>query len=104
MHLEVTMTKLVPVPPHEEEAFRELLAELNLNRAEFKLELTEHPPATFGPRVKTIKVIWTGVVEANYGAAEATSWVDQFRANWDDGLIPGILEEKGRPIPVPHSA
>lgn len=88
------MTKLVPVPPHEEESFCELLAELNLDRSQFKLELTEYSPATYGSRVKTIELFWKDRVIAEYGAATAINWVEQFRADWDSGLIPEILVER----------
>ena len=88
------MANLVPVPADEEQAFSALLSKTNHERSEFKLELTEHSPATYGPRVKTIKIFWNDRVIAEYGAADATSWVDQFRADWDSGLIPEILGDR----------
>ena len=94
------MANLIPVPASEEQAFRALLAELNLDRSEFELELTEHPPATFGPRVKTINVIWKDTLNASYGAAEPVSWVDQFRGSWDHGMIPEVLIDQGKALPV----
>ena len=98
------MSNLIPVPADEEKAFSALFSNTTYDRAEFKLELTEHPPATYGPRVKTIKISWKDGVIAEYGAADATSWVDQFRADWDSGLIPEILGERGTTKPVPLSA
>lgn len=94
------MANLIPVPASEEQAFSALLAELNLDRSEFELELTEHPPATFGPRVKTINLIWKDTLNASYGAAEQTTWVEQFRADWDNGTIPQILKEKQESLAV----
>ena len=88
------MANLVPVPAHEEQAFSALLSKTNHERSEFKLELTEHSLATYGPRVKTIKIFWNNRVIAEYGAADATSWADQFRADWDSGLIPEILGDR----------
>lgn len=92
--METIVTNLIPVPTHEEQAFCALLSDSTYDRSQFKLELTEHPPATYGPRVKTIKIFWKDGVIAEYGAADATSWVERFRADWDSGLIPGILEER----------
>ena len=87
------MANLVPVATHEEQAFTALLSKTNHERSEFKFELTEHSLATYGPRVKTIKIFWNDRVIAEYGAADATSWVDQFRADWDSGLIPEVLKD-----------
>ena len=88
------MANLVSVPADEEQAFSALLSKTNHERSEFKLELTEHSLATYGPRVKTIKIFWNDRIIAEYGAADATSWVDQFRVDWDSGLIPEILGER----------
>ena len=88
------MANLVPVPADEEQAFSALLSKTNHERSEFKLELTEHSLATYGPRVKTIKIFWNDRVIAEYGAAAANSWVAQFRVDWDSGLIPEILGER----------
>ena len=88
------MADLVPVPADEEQAFRALLSTTSHERSEFKFELTEHSLATYGPRVKTVKIFWNDRVIAEYGAADATSWVDQFRADWDSGLIPEILGDR----------
>ncbi|MDO9114981.1 MAG: hypothetical protein Q7U63_14470 [Polaromonas sp.] len=84
---------VVSVPDVEEREFDSLISILGLDRSQFVLELTEHPAATFGPRVKTIKISWKEMLEAEYGAAEPTSWVAQFRADWDSGLIPGIVAD-----------
>ena len=88
------MTTLIPVTTHDEQAFSALLFETNHERSEFKLELTEHSLATYGPRVKTIKIFLNDRIIAEYGAAEVTSWVEKFRADWDSGLIPEILVER----------
>ena len=88
------MTTLIPVPDDEEQAFSALLSKTNHERTEFKLELTEHSLATYGPRVKTIKIFWIDRIIAEYGAADTTSWVDQFKAHWDSGLASEILEER----------
>ena len=88
------MANLVPVPADEEQAFSALLSKTNHERSEFKLELTEHSLATYGPRVKTIKIFWNDRVIAEYGAAGANNWVDQFKVDWDSGLIPEILGEQ----------
>ena len=88
------MANLVPVPADEEQAFSALLSKTNHERSEFKLELTEHPPATYGPRVKTINVFWRDSIIASYGASDVISWVEQFRASWNDGLITEILKER----------
>lgn len=84
---------LVSIPASEEIGFKALLSEFGLDRSEFAVALTDHPAATYGPKVKTIKISWKGMLEAEYGAAAPTSWVEQFRADWDSGLIPGIVEE-----------
>lgn len=81
------------IPQSEETEFQALLSALGLDRSQFTLKLTEHLAATFGPRVKTIKISWKDILEAEYGAAESTSWVEQFRADWDSGLIPSILAD-----------
>ncbi|HQS65448.1 MAG TPA: hypothetical protein PK060_15445 [Polaromonas sp.] len=81
------------IPQSEETEFQALLSAHGLDRSQFTLKLTEHPAATFGPRVKTIKISWKDVLEAEYGAAEPTSWLEQFRADWDSGLIPGIVAD-----------
>ncbi|MDP2035136.1 MAG: hypothetical protein Q8K29_17150 [Polaromonas sp.] len=81
----------VSVPEGEEIKFRSLLSALALDRSQFTLKLTEHRAATFGPRVKTIKISWTDILEAEYSASEPTSWVEQFSADWKNGLIPSIL-------------
>ncbi len=93
------MAILVPVPAQEEQAFCTLLAGLNLDRADFELRLKEFPKPTFGSQVKTIEVIWENTLSASYGAAEETSWVDQFRAHWDDGTISEVLADQGKPDP-----
>ncbi|MDP1548353.1 MAG: hypothetical protein Q8L87_20250 [Anaerolineales bacterium] len=84
---------VVSVPEGEEIKFRSLLSALGLDRSQFTLKLTEHPAATFGPRVKTIKISWKDILEAEYGAAEPTSWVEQFSADFKNGLIPSILAD-----------
>lgn len=94
------MSNLIPVPADEEQAFSALFSDSTYGRSEFKLELTEHPPATYGPRVKTIKILWKEGVIAEYGAADATSWVEQFRADWGSSLIPEILGERGTTKPM----
>ena len=88
------MTTLIPIPADEEQAFSALLSKTNHERTEFKLELTEHSLATYGPRVKTIKIFWNDRVIAEYGAAGANSWVAQFRVDWDSGQIPEILGDR----------
>ena len=84
---------VVTIPESEETEFQALLSELGLDRSQFVLELTDHPAAMYGPRVKTIKISWKDMLQARYGAAEPTSWIAQFRADWDSGLIPGIVAD-----------
>jgi hypothetical protein len=81
------------VSQSDEMGFRSMLTELGLDRMEFALTLTKYPEATYGPRVKTIKISWKNMLEAEYGAAETTSWVKQFRADWENGTIPGIVAD-----------
>ena len=84
---------VVAIPERDEKEFQALLSELQLDRSQFTLKLTEHPAATFGPRVKTIKISWKDMLEAEYGAAEPTSWVEKFSADFKNGLIPSILAD-----------
>ncbi|HYW58511.1 MAG TPA: hypothetical protein VE934_16275 [Polaromonas sp.] len=84
---------VVAIPERDEKEFQALLSELQLDRSQFTLKLTEHRAATFGPRVKTIKISWTDILEAEYSASEPTSWVEQLFADFENGLIPSILAE-----------
>ncbi len=84
---------VVSIPENDEREFASLISSLGLDRSQFVLKLTEHRAATYGPRVKTIKISWKDTLEAEYGASEPTSWVAQFRADWDSGLIPGIVAD-----------
>ena len=84
---------LVSIPQSDEQEFSSLLAKLGLDRNQFILTLTNHPAATFGPRVKTIKISWKNVLEVEYGAEQPMSWIAQFRADWESGLMPKILAD-----------
>ena len=84
---------VVAIPERDEKEFQALLSELQLDRSQFTLKLTEHPAATFGPRVKTIRISWTDILEAEYSASEPTSWVKQFSDDFENGLIPSILAD-----------
>ena len=87
------MTNFVPVSADEQQAFNGLLYKKKYDPTEFKLEQTEHSPATYGPRVKTIKIFWHNKEIAIYGAADATSWVEQFCTDFNTGLVTQVLEE-----------
>lgn len=84
---------VVAIPESEMRAFYALISARGLDQCQFKLQLVEHPPATFGPRVKTIKISWKNVLEAEYGAAGTPSWVDQFSRDFENGLINSIIND-----------
>ena len=87
------MTTIVPIPATDEQAFSALLSELRLERAGFTVELTLHSPPTYGPTVSTVKIVWTGKLTIAYGAAVPCHWVEQFRNDWNSGLIPETMSE-----------
>ena len=87
------MTTIVPLLVQDDQAFCDLLVQLGLDRSAFTGELTQHSPPTYGPTVTTVKISWKDKLTINYGATEPSHWVEQFRNDWDSGLIPNAARD-----------
>jgi hypothetical protein len=87
------MTTIVQLPATDEQAFSGLLSELKLERSAFKVKLTQHSPPTYGPTVSTVKIVWNGLLTIEYGATDSGHWVEQFRKDWESGLLPEAMSD-----------